>query len=218
MCCKVIIPRKKSKEVTEVLKASIRVTILENVGVAEAEENAGTGPPPPIPEARPSTKLVSPSPGDSMASPTDEAQSSAKIWTPASRVSWAVPKASTMSSKGLKNSLMLLGNLFAPWALFLSCDLKITYEWSLHFQIWLIQKWLQNFNAAYADLDRCTGGSDCERTEASHSYTDIQQLVPGYYVDTRWGLRKSLYWLPACCFQGTSGATVHHVMWELIFA
>ncbi len=61
------------------LKASIRVTILENVGVAEAEENAGTGPPPPIPEARPSTKLVSPSPGDSMASPTDEAQSSAKI-------------------------------------------------------------------------------------------------------------------------------------------
>jgi hypothetical protein len=143
-------PKKKSKEVTEVLKASIPVIILKNVGVAEAEENAGTGPPPPIPEAQPSTKLVSPSPRDSIASPTHEAQSSAKISTPASRVSIAsptheaqssakistpasrvskaVPKASTMSSKGLKISLMLLGDLFAPWALFLSCDLKITYE------------------------------------------------------------------------------------------
>ncbi|CAM6049392.1 unnamed protein product [Sphagnum compactum] len=92
-------PKKKSKEVTEVLKASIPVTIPENVDAAEAEENAGTGPPPPIPEARPSTKLVSPSPQDSMASPAHEAQSSAKISTPASRVSKAVPKASTMSSK-----------------------------------------------------------------------------------------------------------------------
>jgi hypothetical protein len=121
-------PKKKSKEVTEVLKASSPVIILKNVGVAEAEENAGTGPPPPIPEAQPSTKLVSPSSRDSMASPTHEAQSSAKISTPASRVSKAVPKASTMSSKGLKISLMLLGDLFAPWALLLSCDLKITYE------------------------------------------------------------------------------------------
>jgi hypothetical protein len=111
-------PKKKSKEVTEVLKASIPVTIPENVDAAEAEENAGTGPPPPIPEARPSTKLVSPSPQDSMASLAHEAQSSAKISTRASRVSKAVPKASTMSSKGLKNLLMLLGKLFAPWALF----------------------------------------------------------------------------------------------------
>jgi hypothetical protein len=111
-------PKKKSKEVTEVLKASIPVTIPENVDAAEAEENAVTGPSPPIPEARPSTKLVSPSPRDSMASPAHEAQSSAKISTPASRVSKAVPKASTMSSKGLKNLLMLLGKLFAPWALF----------------------------------------------------------------------------------------------------
>ncbi len=60
-------------------KASIRVTILENVGVAGAEDNAGTGRRPPIPEARPSTKLVSPSARDSMDSPTDEAESSAKI-------------------------------------------------------------------------------------------------------------------------------------------
>jgi hypothetical protein len=99
-------------------KGSIHVTILENVGVAGAEENAGTGRRPPIPKARPSTKLVSPSPRDAMASPAHEAQSSAKISTPASRVSKAVPKASTMSSKGLKNLLMLLGKLFAPWALF----------------------------------------------------------------------------------------------------
>ncbi len=35
--------KKKGKEVTEVRKASIRVTILEKVGVAEAEENAGSG-------------------------------------------------------------------------------------------------------------------------------------------------------------------------------
>ncbi|CAK9872500.1 unnamed protein product [Sphagnum jensenii] len=95
-------PKKKSKEVTEVLKASIPVTIPENVDAAEAEENAVTVPPPSIPEARPSTKLVSPSPRDAMASPAHEAQSSAKISTPASRVSKAVPKASTMSSKDAK--------------------------------------------------------------------------------------------------------------------